>query len=102
MILVLGFLIIRYMFGGSVGLGPPPPPAMTYAAYTKGFQDGKMGAEFDPIADAPTIIEPAESSSGSSWGIGKMMSLAMAGLCRRGIGGVEGSEGCARAQWGAG
>ena len=57
MLAVLCFFGMRYLFAGGGGLGPPSPPSATYAAYTKGFQDGKSGAEFDPIADSPTIVE---------------------------------------------
>jgi len=89
MLAVLCFFGMRYLFAGGGGLGPPSPPSATYAAYTKGFQDGKSGADFDPIADSPTIVEQAPSSGGG-WGIGKLMSLVMAGTMVYQLGGGGG------------
>ena len=49
------------------------------AAYTKGYQDAKAGAPFDPITDAPVESGSDGASSGGGFGIGKLMNMLMLG-----------------------
>ena len=85
-LIVFASLALRYMFGGSAVMDSPSTPSPSYVAYTKGYTDAKQNRTFDPIPDPPpTAAEPA--SSGSGWGIGKLMSLAMAGTMVYQLGG---------------
>ena len=92
-VLLVGLLGVVYYvwFGGgdSSGAGGffSADDAETYAAYTKGYQDGKRGAPFEPIADVQSRAGSSEPSSGSGWGLGKLMSLGMAGMMIYQLGG---------------
>lgn len=45
-------------------------------AYSKGYNDGLKNLAFDPISDAPAA---SGSSSGSGFGLGKLLNMVMAG-----------------------
>lgn len=45
-------------------------------AYSKGYNDGLNNLAFDPISDAPAA---SGSSSGSGFGLGKLLNMVMAG-----------------------
>lgn len=81
MVLVAGlvFLAYRYLLGGGGSVdGTHSSASERYAAYTKGFQDGKAGALFDPISDAP-VSDTGSSVSSGGFSFSKMMSLIMVG-----------------------
>jgi hypothetical protein len=58
--------------GGFFGGSDPTP---SYAAYRKGYEDGKKGRSYDPVADAP-VGNSGGSSSSSRWGIGSLVRRA--------------------------
>ena len=81
MLLAVGFLVFRYILfpsggGGSGSFFGGAEEPEGYAAYSKGYRDGQAGARFEPIVDPSAS---SSSSSGSSWGIGKLFNLMIAG-----------------------
>ena len=77
------FLLWKYVLssgsgsGGGIfgGGGASDDSSDAYAAYTKGYNDGKRNKEFAPISDAPA----GNSAGGSSkWGIGSLFNMMSA------------------------
>ena len=71
------YLVYKYYLagGGDSGSGGGGG-ARGYAAYSKGYADGKADKPYDPIADE---IATSSSSTGGGWGVGKLFNLAIAG-----------------------
>lgn len=68
------FVLWRYGFSSSTA-AEGSGGGGAYAAYTKGYNDGRGGLSFEPIED----VASTASAGGSSWGIGSLLKLAMAG-----------------------
>lgn len=71
------YLLWTYVFasGGSNGVGSDAAPS--YAAYRKGYEDGKAGKPYAPISDE--VVASSGSGRSSGWGIGSLLNMMMAG-----------------------
>jgi len=75
------FLVYKFVLssssGGSFFSSPSPPNSQAgFGAYSKGYRDGKQKNPYDPISDEVTS---SSSGGGGGWGIGRMLTMAMAG-----------------------
>ncbi|KAL3907459.1 MAG: hypothetical protein SGPRY_010162 [Prymnesium sp.] len=66
----VAYISFRYLYNADgSSIEHMPTAGKQYAAYTKGFNDGKSNNTFDPISDAN------DTKAGSGFGIGKIFNL---------------------------
>ncbi len=73
--LAFAYLVYRFLFLGDASAGDGEP-GEAFAAYAKGYEDGRAGARYAPVSD---VGAAPGTSAGSSIGIGMLFKLAVLG-----------------------